>query len=111
MIEMVFYFGERMFISTEDIIAIFWLVVGIIALIPFTIFTISYRRIKDKKLLFNSIAFFLFFMKAILLSFALFEPMGDQTAWFLTEEFWWAVAAILDVIIIALISLSLLKKK
>ncbi|UCH89357.1 MAG: hypothetical protein JSV49_01535 [Thermoplasmata archaeon] len=100
-----------MFESTESLIAVFWIVVGIIALIPFIIFTISYRRIKDKKLLYNSIAFFLFFLKAILLSIGLFEPFGDDAVWFLSEELWWAVAAVLDAIIIILIALSLLHKK
>ena len=99
-----------MILLTEDMIAFFWIVVGIIALIPFTIFTISYIRIRDEKLLLNSIAFFLFFLKAVLLFIALFEPAGEDT-WFLAEEFWWTIASILDIAIIALISISLLKKK
>lgn len=107
---MPFKYGEKMFASTEDLIALVWVIVGIIALIPFIIFSISYIRIKDKKLLLNSIAFFLFFLKAIILAIGLFELMGDKTVWFLAEEFWWFYASILDIIIIALISFSLLKK-
>lgn len=99
-----------MVVFTEELIAFFWVVVGIIALIPFTIFTISYLRIKDKKLLLNSIAFFLFFLKAIILAIGLFELMGDNAVWYFAEEFWWFYASILDIMIIALISFSLLKK-
>ncbi|MDD1748547.1 MAG: hypothetical protein LUO89_01600 [Methanothrix sp.] len=82
---------------------ILWLVVAAVSLIPLIIFSISYSRIRDPKLLITSIAFFLFFIKALILSMKLFVPNY-------IEETWWAVAAVLDIMIISLIAYSLRRK-
>lgn len=95
---------------SETINAILWLVIAILALIVFLIFLKSYKRVKDKKILYTTIAFFLFFVKAILLGMKLFMPETDNEPWFLDDEFWWSIAAILDAIIIGLIFYSLSKR-
>jgi len=94
----------------EELNAILWLVVAGISLIPFCIFLISYIRVKSEKLLITTAAFSLFFIKAMVLAMKLFIPGGDDEIWYLNDEFWWSVAAILDMIIIGLIAFALKKK-
>ena len=94
----------------EEINAILWLVVAGISLIPLCIFLISYIRVKSEKLLITTAAFSLFFIKAMVLAMKLFIPGGDTEIWYLNDEFWWSVAAILDMIIIGLIAFALKKK-
>lgn len=94
----------------EEINAILWLVVAGISLIPLCIFLISYIRVKSEKLLITTAAFSLFFIKAMVLAMKLFIPGGDDEIWYLNDEFWWSVAAILDMIIIGLIAFALKKK-
>lgn len=90
-------------IDTDGFNAILWLVVAIISLIPFTAFMISYRKLKSGKLLITSTAFFLFFIKAVLLAMKLFVNNY-------AEEVWWSVAALIDILIITLIAYSLARK-
>jgi hypothetical protein len=95
----------------EEINAILWLIVAGISLIPLCIFLISYIRVKSKKLLITTAAFAIFFIKAMLLAMKLFIPGVDSDEiWYLNDEFWWSVAAILDMIIIGLIAFALKKK-
>jgi len=82
---------------------ILWLIVALVSLIPLLIFSISYRRIKSPKLLITAFAFFLFFIKALILAMKLFIPHYE-------DEVWWAVAAVLDILIISLIAYSLSRK-
>ena len=100
-----------MFESYEQILALFWMAVAVVALFPLIIFYISYKRIKSDILLFTTIAFSLFFIKALSLGMRLFISEANEEIWFLDDEFWWTIAALLDICIIALISLSLFKKK
>jgi amino acid transporter len=95
---------------SETINAILWLVVAILALITFIIFYISYRRVKNKKILITTIAFLLFFVKAIVLGMRLFVPDDDSMPWYMDDEFWWSIAAVLDAVIIGLIVYSLSKR-
>lgn len=97
--------------TAESVNALFWIIVAVVALIPFSIFAISYKRIKSQKLLFTTIAFFLFFIKAVTLGMRLFIPESSEELWFLDDEFWWSIAAVLDILIIGLIAFPLLKKK
>lgn len=94
----------------EEINAILWLIVAGISLIPLCIFLISYIRVKSKKLQITTVAFSLFFIKAMVLAMKLFIPGCDDEIWYLNDEFWWSVAAILDMIIIGLIAFALKKK-
>jgi hypothetical protein len=87
----------------EQIELILWLIVAAISLIPLVIFSISYSRIRSPKLLITTIAFFLFFIKALILSMKLFVPNY-------VDEIWWSVAAILDIVVISLIAYSLSRK-
>jgi hypothetical protein len=87
----------------EQVELILWLIVAAISLIPIVIFFISYIRIKSMKLLITTLAFFLFFAKGMILSMKLFVTNY-------VDAFWWTVAAIMDLIIIALITYSLSKK-
>lgn len=87
----------------EGIELVLWLTVAAVSLIPVIIFSISYLRVKSTKLLITTLAFCLFFIKALILAGKLFIPNY-------VDEFWWAVAAILDIMIISLIAYSLSKK-
>lgn len=86
-----------------EIYPILWLIVAIISLIPVYIFWIGYRKLQTRDLFITAIAFTLFFIKALTLSIALFE-INDL--WYANDEFWLAIAAILDIIIIGLIAFS-----
>jgi hypothetical protein len=88
---------------SEEITAILWLIVAVLSLAPFIIFLISYARVKSRKLFITTLAFFLFFIKALLLSMKLFLQNY-------ADEVWWSVAAIIDIVIISLIAFSLTKK-
>lgn len=82
---------------------ILWLIVALVSLFIVAIFFVSYTRVKSTKLLITTFAFFLFFVKAVILAMKLFIPNY-------ADEVWWAVAAVLDIMIISLIALSLSKK-
>jgi hypothetical protein len=82
---------------------ILWLIVAVVSLIPLVIFSISYRRVRSQKLLITTLAFFLFFVKALILAMKLFMPNY-------VDETWWSVAAVLDIMIISLIAYSLRRK-
>lgn len=82
---------------------ILWLIVAAVSLIPLVIFSISYRRVRSPKLLITTLAFFLFFIKALILAMKLFIPNY-------VDEIWWSVAAILDIMVISLIAYSLSRK-
>ena len=82
---------------------ILWLIVAAVSLIPLVIFSISYRRVRSQKLLITTLAFFLFFVKALILAMKLFMPNY-------VDEIWWSVAAVLDIMIISLIAYSLSRK-
>ena len=90
----------------DEINAIFWLIVAIISTVPFYIFFVSYRKVRSKKLLFTAVAFSLFVFKGIFLSMKLFLPNND-VGWFLDDELWWTIAAVLDIIIVCLITMAL----
>lgn len=83
---------------------ILWLIVAAVSLIPVVIFSISYIRIRSTKLLITTLAFTLFFVKALVLSARRFTPNYVDADW------WW-VAAVLDIMIICLIAYSLSKKE
>lgn len=82
---------------------ILWLIAAAISLVPVVIFFVSYLRVKSMVLLIATSAFFIFFLKAMILAMKLFMPNY-------VDEFWWSVAAILDIIMISLVALSLSKK-
>jgi hypothetical protein len=82
---------------------ILWLIVAAVSLVPLVIFSISYNRVRSPKLLITTVAFFLFFLKALILAMKLFIPNY-------VDEIWWSVAAILDILIISLIAYSLGRK-
>jgi hypothetical protein len=82
---------------------ILWLIVALVSIFTTAVFFVSYTKIKSTKLLITTIAFFLFFIKAVVLAMKLFIPNY-------ADEFWWAVAAILDILIISLIAFSLIKR-
>jgi hypothetical protein len=88
---------------SDEMTTILWLIVAVLSLTPFIIFLISYARVKSRRLFIVTIAFFLFFIKALVLSMKLFLQNYD-------DEVWWSVAAILDIVIIGLIAFSLSKK-
>lgn len=79
---------------------ILWLIVAAVSLVPLVIFSISYNRIRSPRLLITTLAFFLFFIKALILAMKLFIPNY-------VDEIWWSVAAVLDIVIISLIAYSL----
>ncbi len=83
---------------------ILWAIVAAVSLVPVAIFFMSYTRVRSTKLLITTVAFSLFFVKAVILSMKLFVTNY-------VDEFWWPVAAILDIIIISLIAYSLSKKE
>jgi len=89
--------------SGYEINAIFWFVIGVIALFPSIILLVTYLRVKSKRLLLASSAFFLFVLKGIILSMKLFLDNYQ-------DGIWWSVAAVLDLVIIALISFALMRK-
>ncbi len=82
---------------------ILWLIVAAVSLIPLVIFSVSYYRVRSPKLLITTLAYSLFFAKALILAMKLFVPNY-------VDEIWWSVAAILDIIIISLIAYSLGRK-
>ena len=93
----------------EDIYSLLWLITAAIAVIPVYVFWTGYRKIKSKDLLITSIAFTLFFVKALIMAMELFVG-EDGGVWYLEDELWFAIAAILDMIIIVLIVVSFTRK-
>lgn len=87
----------------EQVELILWLIAAAVSLIPVVIFSISYVRVKNTKLLITTLAFCLFFVKALILAMKLFIPNY-------VDEIWWSVAAVLDIMIISLIAIALSKK-
>ncbi len=83
---------------------ILWLIAAAVSLVPIVIFSISYIRVKSTKLLITTLAFSLFFIKTVVLAIKLFET--DYI-----DEFWWEVAAVLDIVMICLIAYSLTRKE
>lgn len=94
----------------ETINAVIWLVVAVITLLPLGAFYMSFRKVRSKKLLLTTIAFLLFFVKSLLLASRLVIPEGSAEPWYLEDDFWWSIAAFLDVGIIAMIAFALRKK-
>ena len=62
----------------DEINTMLWLVVALVSLVPFVIFLISYLRVRSKKLLMTTAAFFLFFIKASLLAMKVFIQNYDD---------------------------------
>ena len=94
----------------EDIYSILWLITAFIAVIPVYVFWTGYRKVRSKDLLITSVAFTLFLAKAIIFTMELFVKDAGEGTWYLSDEFWFAVAAILDMIIIGLIAISFTHK-
>jgi len=84
-----------------------WLIVAAISVVPMIVFWKGYFRLGAPKLRLTAIAFTLFFAKALAVSTELFLSDADEETWFLNDEFWLSVAAILDMIIISLIVIGL----
>ena len=96
----------------ETMGALFWLVVGIVAIVPLVLFSISYNRVRSRSLLMTAVAFGLFFLKGLLLGARLIIPEGiEDTTWYLNDGTGLLMAAFLDILIIGLITASLLLGK
>ena len=93
-----------MFESQDQICALLWLLVAIISIIPLIAFTIAYKRVKTTKLFITLIAFGIFVIKGITLGMKIFLPNYS-------DEFWWSLAAVLDIAIVGLITFSIIIKK
>ncbi len=91
----------------EEINTVFWLIVSLVSIVPFYVFFLGYRRVRSRKILMITVAFSLFIVKGFLLSMKLFLPNADEGGWFLDDEFWWTIAAVLDVFIVCLFSIAL----
>ena len=89
-------------ILLEYMTSVIWLIVAVVAFVIFLIFYVSYRRVGSKKLLITTVAFFLFGVKSALLSLNLFLNIE--------EEVLWIAVPFVDLIIMALIIMSLYKK-
>ncbi len=96
--------------SGETIIGILWLIVAIIAVVPIVIFARTYKRVQDWKILVTLFAFSLFLVKAVTLSMRLVVGENDDV-WWLNDEFWWSVAAVIDIVIIGLFVYALSSKE
>jgi len=94
----------------EDIYAVLWLITALIAVIPVYVFWTGYRKVRSKDLLITAVAFTLFLAKSIILSMELFAGEAGEGTWYLDDEFWFGVAAVLDMIIIGLIAISFTRK-
>lgn len=94
----------------EAIVGILWLIVAIIAIVPIVIFAKTYRRVQSRKILVTTFAFSLFMVKAVTLSMRLVVGENDAI-WYLNDEFWWSVAAVIDIVIIALFVHALSSKE
>jgi Na+(H+)/acetate symporter ActP len=94
----------------EGMNAFFWFAVAIVSLIPLIIFSISYKRVRSRRILLPTLAFGLFFIKAILLSLRLYTPESQEDLLQIDNETWWIVAAMLDICIMGLISAGLILK-
>lgn len=90
--------------SGIEISTILYIILSFISLIPLLIFYVSSKRIKDKGIFITTIAFFLFFMKGVLISFKFFFPQFE-------DEIWLIITALFDLTIIILISTSLFIRK
>lgn len=88
-----------------EVYPVLWLIVAVISLLPMYVFWIGYRKLRTRDLLITAIAFTLFFIKAALIAMEIFIE-GNESSWILNDEFWLAVAAILDMAIIGLIATS-----
>jgi len=89
-----------------ELYPILWLIVAAISVVPMIVFWKGYFRLGTKRLRLTAIAFTLFFFKALTVSTELFVDGTDEGTWFLNDEFWLCVAAILDMIIISLIVIT-----
>ncbi len=89
-----------------ELYPILWLIVAAISVVPMIVFWKGYFRLGAKKIRLTAIAFTLFFFKALTVGSELFLDEADEGTWFLNDEFWLCVAAILDMIIISLIVIT-----
>ncbi len=96
--------NPELFGQHEQIELILWFIAAIVSLIPIIIFAISYYRVRSTKILITTLAFILFFAKALVLSVRRLTPNY-------VEADWWWVAPVLDIVIICLIAYSLSKNK
>jgi len=94
----------------EDIYSVLWLITAIIAVIPVYVFWTGYRKVRSKDLLITAVAFTLFLLKALIMTMELFVGDAGEGTWYLNDEFWFGVAAVLDMIIIGLIAVSFTHK-
>ncbi len=97
--------------SGEWISGFLWLVVAVISVIPIYIFARAYSRVPSRKLLYTTIAFCLFLVMGVTLAFKVIFPGSDDEVWYLNDEFWWSVAAILCTAIIGLFVAALSSKE
>ncbi len=93
--------------SADWISGVLWLIVAIISIIPITIFARAYRRVPSRKLLFTTVAFCLFLVMGITLSFKVIFPGSDDEVWYLNDEFWWSASAFMVIAIIGLFVMAL----
>lgn len=85
--------------------SILWLLVAVITLFPMLVFWTGYSKLRTRNLLISSLAFTLFFVKALTLAMKIFmEGEGALSGY--SDELWWSVAALLDMIIISLIAFT-----
>jgi hypothetical protein len=91
----------------EWLSGVLWLIVAIIALFPFATFARAYRKVPSKRLLYTTMAFFLFFVMGIVLSLHVIFPGSEDSTIYLEEELWWSVSAFLCIGIIGLFVMAL----
>ncbi len=89
-----------------ELYPILWLIVAAISVVPMYVFWKGYFRLGSKKIRLTAIAFTLFFFKALSIGSELFLNDSNEGTWFLNDEFWLCVAAILDMMIISLIVIT-----
>jgi hypothetical protein len=82
---------------------ILWLLAAIIAFMPVLIFFRAYLSVKSTKLLYTALAFLLIFIKAAVLAVRFI--VAD-----FSDDPWWSWIAVIEIAIIALITLSLVAK-
>ena len=85
--------------------SVLWLLVATISLFPIIVFWKGYLKLRTRNMLMCSLAFTLFFVKAVTLAMKIvMEGEGLLSGY--SDELWWSVAALIDIIIIGLISTS-----
>ena len=86
-----------------EVNGVLWLLAAIVAFMPVIIFFRAYLSVKSKRILYTALAFLLIFIKAAVLAFRFI--VAD-----FSEDPWWAWIAMIEIAIIALITLSLVAK-